>query len=242
MKYWFKRLSYLIREKTVFSVLTSHFKHIKKKQFPKRLPEISINEIVGHTDFIISNDKFEDGNISNLELECICKIVKYLDPKKIFEIGTYDGRTTLNMAANTSPETNIYTLDLPKDEVSKTKLRIKSGEKVFIDKPASGVRFIGTPYEDRIFQIYSDSAKFDYSEFTNKMDFVFIDGSHSYEYVINDTHIAYQLLRDKGGVIIWHDYGWNEVIQALNEFYQKDARFKNLKNIKGTSFAYLKVE
>src|SRR5687768_11016497 len=41
-------------------------------------------------------------------LACICKVV---EPKTIFEIGTFRGRTTLNFALNSPPDCRIYTLD-----------------------------------------------------------------------------------------------------------------------------------
>jgi predicted O-methyltransferase YrrM len=239
MNYWLNRIPYLIKENLLLTVIASHLKHRDRKPFRKILPVVSIEEIAGTPIPEIINNEFEDGNISGYELECICKIVKKFNPAAIFEIGTFNGRTSLNMAANTSEETKIYTLDLPPDEISKTRLRIKSGEKKFIDKEISGIRFSGTRYEKKITQIYADSAKYDYSRFINAMDLVFIDGSHSYEYVVNDTNIALQLLRNGKGIIIWHDYGWNEVIQALNEFYLEDRRFLNIKNIAGTSIAFI---
>ena len=242
MKYWLKRIPFLIKEKMLFKEIASHVEHKDKKKYPKILPLITIEEIVGNTKSEIFSNEFEDGNISNLEIDCICRIVKKYNPAALFEIGTFNGRTSLNMAANMSPESKIYTLDLPQKSISETKLRIKSGEKKFINKEISGKQFIGTPYEKQIIQIYADSAKYDYSEFINKIDLVFIDGSHSYEYVINDTKIAINLLRNGKGIIIWHDYGWNEVIRALNEFYNDDARFSNLKNIEGTSFGFIRFE
>jgi len=240
MKYWLKRISFLIKEKLVLNEIASHIKHKNRKSSPKILPLVSIEEITENTIPEIFFNEFEDGNISNYEIECISKIVKKYSPDAIFEIGTFNGRTSLNMAINIGQRSKIYTLDLPQKYISKTKLRIKSGEMKFIKKEISGKHFIGTPYEKKIIQIYADSAKYNYSHFLNTIDLVFIDGSHSYEYVINDTKIAMKLLRNGKGIIIWHDYGWNEVVQALNEFYNEDKRFLELKNISGTSFAYIK--
>jgi predicted O-methyltransferase YrrM len=242
MNYWLKRIPFLVREKLLFKVIASHFQHRDKKISPKVLPLVSIEEITGNTTPEIFTDEFEDGNLSNFEIECICRIVKKYNPAAIFEIGTFNGRTSLNMAANTFLESKIYTLDLPMQDISKTALRIKSGEKKFIDKGVSGAQFIGTPFEKKISQIYADSATYNYSRFLNSIDLVFIDGSHSYEYVVNDTEIAIKLLRDGKGIIIWHDYSWNEVVIALNEFYHYDARFHNLKNIAGTTFAFNKFD
>jgi len=38
--------------------------------------------------------------------------------RNIFEIGTFDGRTTRNMAANVTKDGHVYTLDLPSDLVT----------------------------------------------------------------------------------------------------------------------------
>ena len=71
---------------------------------------------------------------------------------------------------------------------------------------------------ERITQLYGDSASFDFSPWYGQMDFVFVDGAHAYNYVVNDTNIALKLLNPRGGIIIWHDYGvWKGVTRALNE-------------------------
>lgn len=242
LKYWFKRILFLIRENLILNEIMSHLRHSKVIEFEKLLPIIHIDEIVPNVSSQLINPNIEDGDVSNLELDYISRIVKGNNPLNIFEIGTFNGRTSLNLAANTKKETIIYTLDLPEKEMSKTRLRIKSGEKKFIKKTKSGIHFIGTEYENRIIQIYSDSARLNYEPYLNKMDFVFIDGSHSYEYVINDTNNALKLLRNKKGIIMWHDYGWREVVQALNEIYFNNPIFSNLKQIQDTSFAYIKLE
>jgi predicted O-methyltransferase YrrM len=241
MSYWFERLAFLIKKNLLFKELSSHLKHKDKKQYTKVLPLADINEVAPDKNIVIKNNEFEDGNVSHFELECICRLVKKYQPESIFEIGTFNGRTSYHMAANTPLNTNIITLDLPKTEMANTALRIKSGEKKFINKDRSGEYFMDTEMNKKITQIYADSAQADYTPYNNKMDFIFIDGSHSYEYVISDTQVARKLLRNGKGLILWHDYGWNEVIQALNEFYENDPFYKNLKNINGTSLVYLEV-
>jgi predicted O-methyltransferase YrrM len=49
-----------------------------------------------------------------------------------------------------------------------------------------------------------DSAAFDPKPYENSMDFIFIDGAHSYEYVLNDSEKAWAMLRP-GGIAAWHD-------------------------------------
>ena len=45
-----------------------------------------------------------------------------------------------------------------------------------------------------------------------QVDFVFVDGDHSYDGVLQDSRLALDLVRP-GGVIAWHDYG-NGSVQA----------------------------
>ena len=108
------------------------------------------------------------------------------------------------MAANSLPDARIYTLDLPNE--SQTELPIDPGEKKYIDKETSGARFIGTDCEPKITQLYGDSATFDFSPYHDTVDMIFVDGAHSYDYVLHDSRGALKLLRDGKGLILWHDY------------------------------------
>ncbi|MGA8028861.1 MAG: class I SAM-dependent methyltransferase [Bryobacteraceae bacterium] len=183
-----------------------------------------------------------DGNVSTLELVVLATLVRRLKPRTILEIGTFDGRTTLNLAANCSQETRIYTLDLPREQVSSTALPLARGEDAYVNKERSGSRFLGTEYSDRIVQLLGDSASFDFSGL-GKMDFIFIDGSHAYEYVLRDSRTAINLLSVQGGVIVWHDYTqWEGVNKALNELFQAGGEFKDLRQIEQTTMAYLPVK
>ncbi len=186
-----------------------------------------------------------DGNISLAEITVMSKLVKRHNPNRLFEIGTFDGRTTLNLAANASAEAEVYTLDLPKDKLSVTDLPLETGEEKYVDQEVSGLRFLGTDCEQKITQLYGDSATFDFSPFFNTVDFIFIDGSHSYEYVLNDSKRALELLRDGQGVILWHDYGkpwWSGLTTALNEMYSARKEFKNIQHIQETSLVYLVID
>lgn len=157
----------------------------------------------------------------------------------IFEIGTFDGRTTLNLALNSESPGKVFTLDLPPDQ--ETKFDIAQGERHFVDKPVSGQRYLNAKerYPDkvaRIEQLFGDSATFDYSPYEGKCGLVFVDGSHAYDYAMSDTKNAMRLVRP-GGSIIWHDYGvWKGVTTALEELEQKEKL--GLRSIAGTSLVH----
>src|SRR5207249_2287328 len=48
-------------------------------------------------------------------------------------------------------------------------------------------------------------ATFDYTPYAGRMDVVFVDGAHSYNYVVNDTERALEMLAP-GGTVAWDDY------------------------------------
>lgn len=185
-----------------------------------------------------------NGNVSEWELLSIAQVVAAGKPKKCFEIGTFDGRTTLNIAANMAENGHVYTLDLPPQDVERTALTIAHGDESFIQKSESGARFKGSVYADRITQLWGDSATFDYAEYEGKMDLVFVDGSHSYEYVKKDTETALKLLKPEGGIIFWHDYGskyWKDLTRAMNELYGGRPEFSGMKRIGGTVLVYCEI-
>jgi hypothetical protein len=184
----------------------------------------------------------EDGNVSPLEVLLLSGLVRIFKPLRLFEIGTFDGRTTLNMAANSPAESKVFTLDLPQGELQSALLPLARRDAAFIDKPVSGSRFRGTPHERKITQLLGDSARFDFSPFKGAMNFVFIDGSHSCEYVRSDTDQALAMLANGKGVLVWHDYGeYKGVTKALNELFLGRPEFQGMKHISGTTLVYLVI-
>ena len=170
------------------------------KIFPPELEKqsIKLENFLGHW-----------GNVSIEELCKICLIVKFVQPKKILEIGTYNGMTTLQMALNSPSDCVTYTLDLP-EEISAS-LQLSQLDtyvsKHFKDKFGTST---GSYFKNRndikIIQKLGDSATFDYSEIGNELiDIIFIDAAHDYKNKEIDSEQAFKLLSKKG-VIIWHNY------------------------------------
>lgn len=183
------------------------------------------------------------GNVTALEMLVISHFVAVTKPKNAFEIGTFDGRTSLNLAANCPTDAHVYTLDLPGDQVDATSKRIDRADRANIMKERSGARFADYPEREQITQLYGDSATFDYEPYNNTIDYVFVDGAHSYDYVVNDTLIALKLLRNGRGVILWHDYDVAPgVTRALNELSDSNQQLRDIKWIEGTTLAYVHLQ
>lgn len=161
-------------------------------------------------------------NTDPFELLSVCSVIKDNKASSIFEIGTFDGRTTMAMALNISQDTgHIYTLNLP-PQADAVKLDTDVIDVQLANKVVSGERFLNTPQQKNITQLWGDSATFDFLPYYNSMDFVFIDGAHSEEYVKNDTAIALKLVKKSGGIIMWHDAHLFGVVKFLKPWIKSN--------------------
>ncbi len=183
-----------------------------------------------------------DGNVNLAELAILAQAAAAIPPGSIVvEIGTFDGRTTLNLAVNAAPA-SVFTLDLPPDE--RAAFALAPGERQYVDKPEPGARFRACDPAWQaaarlITQLIGDSATFDWSPYEGRAGLVFVDGSHAYEYVRKDSATALRLVA-KGGLVLWHDYGrWEGVTRALDELEAQ--RGLGLRQIAGTSLVFWKT-
>jgi Methyltransferase domain len=175
------------------------------------------------------------------DLVSICLLCKLLQPKLVFEIGTFHGYTTFHLALNTPAETRIITLDLEAHR-EKTEKRVTIGDEPLLQDLGRGHDFVFDvhPAAAKIERLVGDSATFDFSRFHRSVDLFLIDGAHTYEYVRADTFNALKCIAP-GGVIAWHDYGrtgFNEISPFIDEL----ARNRSLYAIPGGSLAFMRME
>jgi hypothetical protein len=148
-------------------------------------------------------------------------LVKALQPGTIFEFGTYLGVGALTMAANTSPDCRIYTMDLPDQAASESVPELNRGDKNHIAKSRFrvGEAFLRSPYSARIVQIRDDSMTYRAEKCVTNVDLAVVDGGHSLPVVTKDTENALRIL-SASGTIIWDDYSpyYPDVVKYLDEF------------------------
>jgi predicted O-methyltransferase YrrM len=160
-------------------------------------------------------------NVSLHELYLLSCLARAIQAKNIFEIGTYDGATSLQLA-RACPEATIWTIDLPAEQCQSSGF-------------TPGERFHGLPEAEHIRQLVGSSLTFDFSPYEGKQDLVFVDASHKYENVKQDSQTALRLVRP-GGVIVWDDYlTWPGVKRAIEELLPRYP----IQHLDSTKFAML---
>lgn len=207
---------------------------------PVTLPAISWRRCTRRRLAGVREPEKANGNIRLGELAVINLLAAdCADGTDLFEIGTFDGRTTLNLALSAPPRCRVFSLDLPRE--TRTRFELAAGEEHMVDKTDSGQRIEAYRQSHgravaRIHQLYGDSARFDFSPYRRRCSLVFVDGSHHHDYVMADSYRALEIVRP-GGVILWHDYGiWEDVTKALEELDRREKL--GLSSIGGTSLVY----
>jgi predicted O-methyltransferase YrrM len=171
------------------------------------------------------------------ELCCLLLIERTIRAKNILEIGTWDGNTTLNLAANT--EGKVVTIDLPTDfdhVRDKSTLKYSDALLYVTDRKQVGRQFRGHPLQSKIHQVFGDSAKLDWSVLGSPFDLIFIDGCHDFKYVASDTANARAHLAPRGA-IVWHDYGMLAEVSRAVDMAAQSASDLRIYAIQGTRLA-----
>ncbi|MCA9285156.1 MAG: class I SAM-dependent methyltransferase [Phycisphaerales bacterium] len=169
----------------------------------------------------------EKWQVTTFELAVIVGVAKSRAAGHIFEIGTFDGRTTLNLHIN-MPAASLATIDLPPAEQ-----RLPDGK-------VAGSLIREHLDAGTIKQLYGDSTRFDFSPYFGTQDLVFVDARHTYENVRSDSRTALRLVEGREGTILWHDYANTPgVTQAVEEVPSMVESAVTFGWIRGTSLAVL---
>jgi predicted O-methyltransferase YrrM len=170
------------------------------------------------------------------ELVYLAAITRRLQPSRIFEIGTYSGRTTAVFVMNAAADAEVITLDLPPDDPSPTDGYIATDLELIESRAlASFARALGLG--DRFRQILCDSLSFDPEPYRGTVELAFIDGAHSPAYVKSDTEKVAVMVADRS-IVLWHDYGGKGSFRALSEYLEDLGRKARIYRVPGTTLAW----
>ena len=177
---------------------------------------------------------------ADVETLVLCAAVRAVGARRVLEIGTFEGATTVQLAANVTADGHVFTLDLDPAGAADAVIPCVGSDVQLTGKPLEriGRQYRDTPYAARITQILHDSTTVDYRQYFDQLDLAFIDGGHSYEQVKCDTERVLPLVRP-GGAVLWHDYrpGCAGVRRYLHEL----ARTRPVRHVRGTCLAALRV-
>lgn len=185
--------------------------------------------------------KIPDGEIGSttiLEKVMLVAFSRLIKSKTIFEFGTYKGETTELFLINNLCK-NLISIDLPilvkQKKLSNLNLLndLQNDKFLSINRSNATDKKLKSLSKKNLIKlnlIKIDSRIFKPKNLVNNVDFIFIDGGHSYQIIDNDTQIAFKLLRNRGdGIIFWHDYDLkihSKVTLYLNKLSLKKKLFR----------------
>lgn len=141
------------------------------------------------------------------------------------EVGVYRGNHALNILKTTEGIKRLflvdpYFYDTPVDLYS----TIIQYPKTDLDEAKKIAQKRLAPYGDIVHFLYSPFSR--ELSFPCKVDFIYIDGDHSYPSVSSDIKTSLEFIRD-GGIIGGHDYGLPSVQEAVDEFFPDAHKWRN---------------
>ncbi|NMP03415.1 class I SAM-dependent methyltransferase [Pseudoalteromonas arctica] len=183
------------------------------------------------------------GSLTLLESAMLLAFVKLIQPKHVFEFGTFMGHTSVFFAKNIAEDALVHTIDLPQGYIVDNGCETKAEEvdnllrEQSITSQAKCIENEGQDIQRKINRILCNSLEFCTKAHTTSAGIIFIDGGHDTEIVKSDTCKALEMLSE-GGVIVWHDYNstvFTDVTDYVNEF----AKCNTIFHIANTNIAFM---
>lgn len=176
------------------------------------------------------------------ELRDLCMRVKEHKPKVIAEIGTWNGGTFYVWTRINPAAKKIISIDLPDGQYGGgyDEKRIKFFKEFASDKPEMNLHFIrgDSKSDETVSKLKSLLGE-------DKIDFLYIDGDHTYDGIKKDFEI-YVNFMSKDGLVGFHDintfktgYGVNQYWNELKQNYKFEEFIKPGSRVMGNGLIYL---
>jgi predicted O-methyltransferase YrrM len=157
---------------------------------------------------VVQGGDWMDGGTEPIERLILALLLRHFKPATLVEIGTYRGATTRLLLDNLTTTARIFTMDLPLGTEAQS-LTAASDERLIIHRQL-GVEYLSHPGAAQVTQILGDSFQSaTWRQIPDGVEFAFIDASHSYEAVKNDTEKLWPKLSPRA-IVLWHDYSESE--------------------------------
>lgn len=180
------------------------------------------------------------GGRAAADLLTLAAVTRLMQPKRVFEIGTFDGRTASVFLMNAPAEATVMSLDLPQDFHPPDRAEVEG--MVHLDLELTQRRDLAKyvrvyHLEDRFRQILCDSLDFDPEPYRGSVDLGFVDGAHGYAFVKNDTEKMATMMSESG-LVFWHDYGGKGRFRPLARYLETLGRRAGFFRVPGTILAW----
>ena len=215
-----------------FEVSVREFWRASNRLFHSGIENMDLSNLPGSEQHIrLLASSWSIGAMPPQDLYALMRIVRWIEPATIFEIGTFTGRTTAHLALNS--DARIYTLDMPREMASGIENYTSGDLSLLQPREEIGTTYRAFEESHRIHQLFGDSRTFDYTPYRGRMDLVLVDGCHLYDGVLRDSRSAFDMIRP-GGVIVWHDFSnLYDVTRAVRFLAVQHSIF----HVEGTSLA-----
>ena len=148
------------------------------------------------------------------EIEALYSIVEEKSPQRVLEIGTYRGGTFYLWCKAAGDSSTLISMDLPGSD---------SLDAVYTPDRIRFYRSFSKSNNQKLYFIAADShqekAAADVGAILGKdqLDFLFIDGDHSYAGVKRDFELYFPLVRS-GGLIAFHDILYRKQLPEIQVY------------------------
>lgn len=187
-----------------FGTTVREFWRASNMLFHPSVGSVNLSELSGSSEHIrLLASGWSIGGMPPQDLYALMRIVRWIEPTTIFEIGTFTGITTTHLALNSGAQ--IYTLDMPREMASGVENYSAGDLNLLQPRDAIGKTYRDFANAGRIQQLFGDSRTFDYNPYRGRIDLVVVDGCHVYDGVLQDSYNAFNMLRP-GGAVVWHDF------------------------------------
>lgn len=153
---------------------------------------------IGSMSYNVLRVLLEEGNILRLQTGA--------------EIGVFEASTSTHLLRS-FPQLRLFCVDpfvdYSEHEIDRTTEKMSACESITRQKLAA--------FADRVVLLKDFSVSAAPSVQDDSLDFVFIDAIHTYEAVLEDLTAWYPKVRS-GGLVAGHDFSWQGVKEAVEEF------------------------
>jgi len=140
------------------------------------------------------------------------KLVPRYKPRKVLEIGSYEGRSACHLIETCAPggAFEIHCVDSWQGGIEHDVTAMSAVEARFDHNTAVAIKQVKQPVKLVKHKSFSNIAlaRLLFIEGAGTFDVIYVDGSHQAPDVLTDAVMAFQLLR-VGGLMIFDDYLWS---------------------------------